>query len=162
VVRDRIFEEPEVDIVTIIRTRRNKQSDNCYIVIMSQKKKTQQKKTHTISKIPEVEGEREVEGPKLDSEYYVAPLKIKKVNIGTTENPKIASIGDYWDNQIVERITELLREYSDLFPAMFSEMKGLAGELGEMKIPLKPDARPIRQRPYRLNPVYKQKGEGRN
>jgi hypothetical protein len=57
----------------------------------------------------------------------------------------------------VERITELLCEYSDLFPTTFSEMKGVAGELGEMKIPLRPDARPIRQRPYRLNPVYKQK-----
>jgi hypothetical protein len=26
-----------------------------------------------------------------------------------------------------------------------------------MKIPLKPEARPIRDRPYRLNPIYKQK-----
>jgi hypothetical protein len=30
---------------------------------------------------------------------------MKKVNIGTTENPKIAIIGDYWDNQVVARIT---------------------------------------------------------
>ena len=29
--------------------------------------------------------------------------------------------------------------------------------MGEMKIPLKEDARPIKQRPYRLNPKYKQK-----
>jgi hypothetical protein len=36
-------------------------------------------------------------------------------------------------------------------------MKGVAGELGEMKIPLRPDARPIKQRPYRQNLVYKQK-----
>ena len=43
---------------------------------------------------------------------------------------------------------------------MFSEMKGVAGELGEMKIPLWPDARPIRQRPYRLNLVYKHKVKG--
>jgi len=34
--------------------------------------------------IIEVEGEREVEGPKLDLEYYATPLKIKKINIGTT------------------------------------------------------------------------------
>ena len=25
----------------------------------------------------------------------------------------------------------------------------------EMKIPLKPDAKPVRQRPYRMNPRYK-------
>ena len=36
-------------------------------------------------------------------------------------------------------------------------MKGLEGELGEMKIPLNLEAIPIRQRPYRLNLVYKQK-----
>ena len=36
-------------------------------------------------------------------------------------------------------------------------MKGIAGELGEMNIPLKPEEISIRQRPYRLNPIYKQK-----
>ena len=36
-------------------------------------------------------------------------------------------------------------------------MKGIVGDLGEMKIPLKPDARPVKQRPYRLNPHYKEK-----
>jgi hypothetical protein len=39
----------------------------------------------------------------------------------------------------------------------FMEMKGIEGELGEMKIPLKPKARSVRQRLYRLNPLYKQK-----
>jgi hypothetical protein len=83
-----------------------------------------------------------VEGPPLESEVFVVPIKVKKVNIGTTENPKMASIGDYWDEQTVESITELLREYNDLFPTTFTEMKGIAGELGEMKIPLKSEARP--------------------
>jgi hypothetical protein len=36
-------------------------------------------------------------------------------------------------------------------------MKGIKGPMGEMKIPLKPDARPVKQRPYRMNPKYKQK-----
>jgi hypothetical protein len=57
-------------------------------------------------------------------------------------NPKMTSIGDYWDEQIVERIIELLHEYNDLFPTTFTEMKGTEGELVEMKIPLKPEARP--------------------
>jgi hypothetical protein len=34
-------------------------------------------------------------------------------------------------------------------------MKGIKGPMGEMKIPLKPDARPVKKRPYRLNPKYK-------
>jgi hypothetical protein len=98
-----------------------------------------------------------VEGSSLESEVFVAPIKVKKVNIGTNDNPKMASIGYYWDEQTVKRIAELLHEYSDLFPTTFTEMKGIAGELCEMKIPLKLEARPIRKRPYRRNPVYKKK-----
>jgi hypothetical protein len=66
------------------------------------------------------EGEREVEGPPIESEFIVAPIKIKKFNIRTVENPKMANIGDYWDEKIVESITELLREYNDLFPTTFT------------------------------------------
>jgi hypothetical protein len=36
-------------------------------------------------------------------------------------------------------------------------MKGIDGELGYLKIPLKPYANQVRQRPYRLNPKYKDK-----
>jgi hypothetical protein len=36
-------------------------------------------------------------------------------------------------------------------------MKGIKGPMGEMKIPLKLDARPIKHRPYILNPKYKEK-----
>jgi hypothetical protein len=40
---------------------------------------------------------------------------------------------------------------------MFTEMKGIIGELGEMTIPLRYEARSIRQIPYRLNPIFKKK-----
>jgi hypothetical protein len=36
-------------------------------------------------------------------------------------------------------------------------MKAIKGPMGEMRIPLKPDARLVKQRPYRLNPKYKEK-----
>jgi hypothetical protein len=36
-------------------------------------------------------------------------------------------------------------------------MKGIKGPIGKMNIPLRPDARPIKQRPYRQNPKYNQK-----
>jgi hypothetical protein len=107
--------------------------------------------------ITEIEGEREVEGPSMESKVFSPPIKVKKVNIGTLENPKMASIGDYWDEKTIERITELLHKYNDLFPTTFTKMKGIAGELGEMKTPLKPKVRHARKRPYRLNPIYKQK-----
>jgi hypothetical protein len=36
-------------------------------------------------------------------------------------------------------------------------MKGIKGPMGEMKITLKPDAKLVKQRPYRLNQKYKEK-----
>jgi hypothetical protein len=98
----------------------------------------------------------DVKGPPIESKFISTPIKVNKVNIGIAEHPKMASIGDYWDAPTIESITELLHEYSDLFSTTFIEMKGIAGELGEMKIPLRPEVRPIRQQPYRLNPIYKQ------
>jgi CTP:phosphocholine cytidylyltransferase-like protein len=71
-----------------------------------------------------------VEGPCLEPKLFATPIKVNKVNIDTTDNPKMASIGDYWDEQTIERITKLLREYSDLFPTKFIEMKGIAGDIG--------------------------------
>ena len=52
------------------------------------------------------------------------------------------------DEQKVEIITKLLLEYSDPFPKTFINIKGIAGEIGEMKIPLKPEAIPVRKIPY--------------
>jgi hypothetical protein len=40
---------------------------------------------------------------------------------------------------------------------MFSELKGIKGAMGEMKIELKPDSKPVKHRPYHLNPKIKEK-----
>ena len=66
-------------------------------------------------------------------------------------------LGDYWDDATVEKFVEFLREYQDLFPTKITELKEILGDLGVMKITLKPDAKPVKQRPYRLNPKYKAK-----
>ena len=49
---------------------------------------------------------------------------------------------------------DLLHEFQDLYPTKFFEMKGI---VGEMKIPLRSDAKLVKQRPWRLNPCYKEK-----
>ena len=36
-------------------------------------------------------------------------------------------------------------------------MKGIVDDLNEMKIRLRPDAKPVKQQPYKLNPQYKEK-----
>ena len=106
--------------------------------------------------IPEAEDERVVEGLEISLDYS-KPLKNVKVNIGTLEVPKFATIGDYWDDETVRKIIELLHEYQELFPTKFSEMKDITGDLGVMKTPPKPDANPCKQQPYRMNPKYKEK-----
>lgn len=69
--------------------------------------------------IPETEGERAFVGLEI-SHSFSEPLKTIKVNIDTKEVPKFASIGYYWDEKIVCKITELLHEYQDLFPTKFT------------------------------------------
>jgi hypothetical protein len=108
-------------------------------------------------KILETEGQRNIEGPGIELSFIGQPIKINKVNIGTKKTLKSENVGDYWDDATISKITELLHEYQDLFPTKFTNMKGIKGPMGEMKIPMKLDARPIKKRPYRLNPKYKQK-----
>jgi hypothetical protein len=78
--------------------------------------------------ITETEGHRDVEGPGVELPFIGQPIKIKKVNIGTEETPKLANVGDYWDAATIDKITELLHEYQDLFPlTKFTDMKGIKG-----------------------------------
>ena len=72
------------------------------------------------------------------------PLRTQTINIGSEENPKYATIGDYWDEVMMSKVTQLLHEYQDLFSMKFSEMKGILGDIGVIKIPLKPDVKPMK------------------
>ena len=65
--------------------------------------------------IPESEGTHDVDGPKLETPAITEPLKTK-INIGTDTEPKFSSIGDYWNDDTVGQIVDLLHEYQDLFP----------------------------------------------
>ena len=96
-------------------------------------------------------------GPELEIPDITKPLKKNKVNIWSEEETKFATIGDYWDEEIVNKVTKLLHEYWELFPTNFLEMKGIVGYLWVMKIPLKPDANSLKKMPYKLNLKYKEK-----
>ena len=85
------------------------------------------------------------------------PLKIRKVNIVKEENQKFENIGDYWDEETMAKITNLLHEFQDLFPTNFSEMKETLGDLGDMKISFNPYVKPVKQWPYLLNLRYKER-----
>jgi len=54
-----------------------------------------------------------VEGLEITLDY-TKPLKTRKVNIETEEEPKFYSIGYYWDEETVGKVVDLLRDYWDL------------------------------------------------
>jgi len=45
----------------------------------------------------------------------------------------------------MEKVANLLREYQDLFPTKFYDLKWIVGDLGIMKFTLKPDAKEIKK-----------------
>ena len=55
------------------------------------------------------------------------------------------------------KIIDLFHEFQDFFSTKFAEMKWILGDLGEMKFPLKLDAKPIKQHMYRLIPRHKER-----
>lgn len=107
--------------------------------------------------IPETKGHHEVEGPQIKNHDITVPMKMKQVNSGTEEEPKFIKIGDYWDDATVDKVVELLCQYQDLFSTKFMDLKGTIGDLGVMKITLKPNANPVKKKPYCLNPKYREK-----
>ena len=83
-------------------------------------------------------------------------MKTKEVDILNDDRPKIAKIGDYWNEHQTTAIINLLREFQDVFARDYKDLKGLVQEMGEMKIDTKPDVRPVKKRPYKLAHKYKE------
>ena len=69
--------------------------------------------------ILKTEGSRDVTAPDVPIDPMSRSLKIRKVNIGTEENPKFASVGDCWNEDTIAKITNLLHEFQYLFPTKF-------------------------------------------
>jgi len=60
-----------------------------------------------------------------------------------------------------KRIVELLKEYKNCFAWDYNEMSGLSREMVELKLPIRPDKKPVKQIPRRFAPqiLSKIKGE---
>lgn len=51
--------------------------------------------------------------------YYQKQIKMKKHNIGIEDQPKMETIGDYWDEEMVRLVIDILKEYEDIFQIIF-------------------------------------------
>ena len=84
-----------------------------------------------------------------------AKVKTKEIDISNDNRQKMAKISDNWSEEQTTKIVDLLKEFQDVFACDYKYLKCLVEEMGEMKIDIKPDARPIKKRPYKLEHKYK-------
>jgi hypothetical protein len=75
------FYEPEVEII-IEYQQQNRQTVKELLSCYHVEEEAPDEDDPCNIQITEIEGEREVEGPSLESKEFVAPIKVKKVNIG--------------------------------------------------------------------------------
>ena len=85
-----------------------------------------------------------------------AKMKTKEFDISNDDRPKMAKIGDYWSEEQTNEIVNLLKEFQYVFARDYKYLKGLVHEMGEMKIDIKTNARPVKKRPYKLAHKYKE------
>ena len=96
------------------------------------------------------EGSRPINEMKAPK-WLDAKVKNKEFNISNDGQPKMAKNGDYWSEEQTTEIVNLLKAFEDVFSRDYKDLKGLVHEMGEMKIDIKPDVRPVKKRPYKLS-----------
>ena len=77
----------------------------------------------------------------------------EEVNIGTMTDPRLLSIARDLTPREKMTMTELLKEYKDVFAWSHKDMKGLDPKFYQHKINLSTYAKPVLQRRYRMNQI---------
>ncbi len=73
-------------------------------------------------------------------------------NLGDSQDVKEVKIGTLFPPEEKEELVHLLKEYVDVFAWSYQDMPGLSSDIVLHKIPLKPGAKPVRQKLRRLKP----------
>jgi len=81
------------------------------------------------------------------------------INLGDAENVKEVKIGACLSESKAERMTNLLKEYQDVFAWTYADMSGLDPEIMEHALPMDPNVPPKKQRLRRTKPELSKKIE---
>jgi len=96
---------------------------------------------------------KDVKGKKIARWTIEDEDLVKNLNLGTPEYPKLVKIakdlGEYKG-----KVKELLLKFKDVFAFTYKDMKGIPPHICEHEIELQPEAKPVRQMRYRMNPNY--------
>jgi len=83
------------------------------------------------------------------------PLEEVDLGDGTVKRPTYVSTKI--DKEFKAQIVELLKKYKDCFAWDYHEMPGLSRDIVELKLPIKPDKKPVKQAPRRFAPKIQSK-----
>ena len=74
-------------------------------------------------------------------ENAIQPYKesLETINLGSEEEPKEVKIGALLHPDVKSRLTELLKEYVDIFAWSYQDIPGLDTDIMEHHLPLKPE-----------------------
>ena len=82
--------------------------------------------------------------------------RVKEDDLSTVflgpDNTKPVKISAHLEPAFREQLVHLLTEFKDVFAWDYSDMKGLDPRFYQHRIPLKPEATPVRMQRYRMNP----------
>lgn len=81
---------------------------------------------------------------------FQEPMEV--VNLGSEGEIKEIRIGALLNDSVKTRLTELLREYVDVFAWSYQDMPSLDTDIVEHKLPLKPECPPIKKKLRRTHP----------
>ena len=75
---------------------------------------------------------KEGSGPINESkapEWLDAKVKTRQVDISNDDRPKMAKIGDYWNEEQTTKAVNLLKEFQDVFARDYTDLKVLVHEM---------------------------------
>jgi hypothetical protein len=78
--------------------------------------------------------------------------EIVLVNLGTEENKREIKIGAALEPEVKKKITQLLRDYPDVFAWSYEDMSGLDLKIVEHRIQTRPECPPVKQKLRRSRP----------
>ena len=77
---------------------------------------------------------------------------LEEVDLGDASVKKPTYVSAKITKEFRDRIVELLKEYKDCFAWDYNDMPGLNREVVELKLPIPPDKKPVKQIPRRFAP----------
>ena len=74
------------------------------------------------------------------------------INLGTDDEKREVKIGLSLDPPAKKEITDLFKEYTDIFAWSYQDMPDLSTKIVEHQLPMRPECRPVQQKLRRVKP----------